>query len=75
MGPWLCLCPEVVHGPCGVTTSPTLLGLVLMWSQQSYQRFLKTVTYFESSQDRCLRDRPKGKSGVKMNQQTSYVLK
>ena len=28
--------PEVVQGPGGVTTSPTLLGHVLLWSQQNY---------------------------------------
>jgi len=28
--------PEVVQGPGGVTTSPTLLGHVLMWSQQNH---------------------------------------
>jgi len=26
----------------------TLLGPVLVWSQQNYQRLLKTVGYFES---------------------------
>jgi len=37
--------PEVVQGPGGVTTSPTLLGPALVWSQQNYTRLLKTVKY------------------------------
>jgi len=41
--------PEVVQGPGGVTTSPTLLGLVLVWSQQNYLRLLLTVRYFVST--------------------------
>jgi len=41
--------PEVVQGPGGVTTSPTLLGPVLVWSQQSYLKSLLTVRHFESS--------------------------
>jgi len=31
---------EVVQGPGGVTTFPTLLGPVLVWSQQNCLRFL-----------------------------------
>jgi len=41
-------CPEVVQGPGGVTTSPTLLGAVLVWSQWKYLKLLLTVSYFES---------------------------
>ena len=39
---------EVDQGPSGVITSPTLLGPVLVWSQQSCQRLLKTMKYFET---------------------------
>jgi len=46
---------EFVQGPGGVTTSPTLLGHVLVWSQQNYLRLLLTVRYFESSYDYCPR--------------------
>jgi len=41
--------PKVVQGPGGVTTSPTLLGAVLVWSQQNYLRLLLIVRYFGSS--------------------------
>ena len=40
---------EVVQGLDGVTTSPTLLGHVLVWSQQNYQRLLLTERYSKSS--------------------------
>ena len=40
--------PEVVQGPGVVTTFPTLLGHVLVWSQQNYLKCLWTVRYFES---------------------------
>jgi len=42
-------CPEVVHGPDEVTTFPTLLGPVLVWSQQNYLKFLLTVRGYEST--------------------------
>jgi len=41
--------PKFVQGPGGVTTSPTLLGPVLVWSQQNYSRLLLIVRYFGSS--------------------------
>ena len=41
--------PEFVHWPGGVTTSPTLLGPVLVWSEQNYLRLLLIVRYFGSS--------------------------
>jgi len=41
--------PEFVQGPDGVTTSPTLLGPVLVWSQQNYLKLLLIVRYFWSS--------------------------
>ena len=37
--------PAVFQGPGGVTTSQTLLGPVLVWSQQNYLRLLLTVRY------------------------------
>ena len=36
---------EVGKGPSGVTTSPTLLCLVLVWIQHNYQRLMKIVRY------------------------------
>jgi len=61
--------PEVVQGPDGVATFPTLLGPVLVWSQQNYLRFLKTVKGIPS----VLRAAApvtfsRGKAGVKMNE-------
>jgi len=40
---------DFVHGPGGVSKSPTLLGPVLVWSQRNYHRLLKTLRYFEAS--------------------------
>jgi len=45
---WNCL-QFVCQGPGGVTTSSTLLGPVLVWSQQNYLKFLLIVRYFGSS--------------------------
>jgi len=41
--------PDVVQGPVGLTTSSTLLGPVLVWSQHNYQKCLLIVRYFKSS--------------------------
>ena len=41
--------PEVVQGPGGVITYPTLLGPVLVWSQQNNLRLLLSVRYSKSS--------------------------
>jgi len=41
--------PEFAKGPGGVTTSPTLLGPILVWSQQNYLRLLLIVRYFGPS--------------------------
>ena len=46
--------PEVIQGLGGVTTSPTLLGLFLVLSQQNYLKSLLTVRYCKSS-DCCPR--------------------
>jgi len=35
--------PDVIQGPNGVTTSPTLLDPTLVWSQQNYVRLLLTA--------------------------------
>ena len=54
---------EVVQGPGGVITSPTLIGPVLVWSRQNYLRLLLTVRYFESS---CPATLPRGKPNMKI---------
>jgi len=41
--------PKFIQGPGDVTTSPTLLGRVLVWSQQNYLRLLLIVRYIGSS--------------------------
>jgi len=41
--------PEFDQGAGGVTTSPTLLGPVMAWSQQNYLRLLLILRCFESS--------------------------
>jgi len=59
---------EVNQRPGGVTTSPTLLGRVLVWSQRNNQKFLKTVRYFETSYRVDVPTTfPRGKMGTKIN--------
>ena len=41
--------PEVVQSLIGVTTCPTLLGPVLLWSQHKYVKLILTVRYSKSS--------------------------
>jgi len=41
--------PEIAQVLVGVTTSPTLLGPVLLWSQENYLKLLFTVWYSKSS--------------------------
>ena len=41
--------PDVVQGVGGMTTSPTLIGPDMVWSQQNYLRLLFVVRYFETS--------------------------
>ena len=63
--------PKFVQGQGGVTTSLTLLGPVLVWSQQNYLRFLLIAGYFGSSQGCSPRVSPEKKSGhenEKMNE-------
>ena len=62
--------PEVVQGAGGVTTSPTLLGPVLVWSQHNYQKLLLTVTWGISSPPGAAApaNLPRGKVGMKMNE-------
>ena len=55
--------PGVVQWTGGVTTSPTLLGHVLVWNQQNYLRLPLTVRYSESSQSCCSRNPTQSKSG------------
>ena len=45
--------PNVVQGPGGVTSSPTLLGPVLVWSQQNYLKLLLIVRFSKSSYGCC----------------------
>ena len=56
-------CSKFDQGPGGATTSPTLLGPVLVWSQQNYLRLLLIVRYFGSSWGCCLCDSPQWKPG------------
>jgi len=37
----------------GMITSPIWLGHVVVWSQQNYQRLLKTMRYFDTSCSCC----------------------
>jgi len=55
---------EVVQAPGGVTTSPTLLGPVLVWSHQNYLGLLLIVRFFRSSEG-CCRCVPQRKTGMK----------
>jgi len=50
-----------------MTTSPTLLGLVLVWSQQSYLRLLLIMRYYISSLPTAVTPAtlPRGKLGKK----------
>ena len=59
--------PEVVQGLVGVTTSPTLLGPVLLWSLQNYVKLLLTVRYSKATL-------PKGKAGIKMNEMNNIYV-
>jgi len=56
---------EVVQVAGYVTTSPTSLDPVLVWSQQNYLRLLLIVRYFGSSERCCP---PKGKAGTKISE-------
>jgi len=40
--------PEVGQEPSGVIISASVISPVLVWSQQNYEKLLKTVKYFES---------------------------
>jgi len=57
--------PEVVQAPGDVTKSPTLLGPVLVWSQQNYLRLQLIVRSFEGC---CPATLPKGTAGTKMSE-------
>jgi len=60
--------PEVVQGPGGVTTSLTVFGPVLVWSQQNYLKFLLIVRYFGLPRAAAPATLPKGKPGTAMNE-------
>ena len=61
--------PKVVQGPGGVTTSPTVLGPVLVWSQRNYLRLLLTLGYFKSSSKGCCpATLLRRKAGMKVNE-------
>jgi len=53
---------EVVQEPGGVTTCPTLVRPVIVWSQQYYLKLLLTVRYSEPFWVGCPRDPPWRKS-------------
>ena len=59
---------DVVQGLDGVTASPTLLGPVLVWSQQNYLKLLLTVRYSKFSMDVAPATFPRGEAGIKMNE-------
>ena len=52
----------------GVTTSPTCLGLALAWSQQNYQRLLKSVRASSPPSTASYAALPRGKAGLKMQE-------
>jgi len=54
---------EVVQGLVGVTASPSLLGHVLVWSQQNYLKLLLTARYSKFSCGCCPRNPPQSKIG------------
>ena len=59
--------PEVVQGPGGVITSPTLLGPVFLWSLQNYVKLMLTVRYSKATL-------PSGKAGMKMNEMNNIYV-
>jgi len=59
--------PDVVQGPGGVITSPTLLGSVLVLSQQKYLKLLLAHEISRVLLGLLPRDPPRGKVGRKMN--------
>jgi len=62
--------PKFVRVPGGVTTSPTLLGPVLVWSQQNYIRLLLIARYSGVVDSEVFRLSPKEKryENEKMNE-------
>ena len=65
---------EVVQGLGGVTTSPTLFGPVLVWSQQNYPKLLLTVRYSKSSLGCCPATLPRRKTGMKTNEMNNIYI-
>jgi len=57
-----------------VTTSPTLLGPVLVWSQQNYLILLLIMRYFVSSyRVAAPATIPREKEGMKMNKKMNWI--
>jgi len=67
--------PEFVQGPDAMTTSPTLLCPIPVWSQQNYLRLQLIVRYFESSYGCCPRDSPQRKTGHKNERMNEWARK
>ena len=68
--------PEVVQGPDEMHTSPTLLGPILVWSQQKNLRLPNTAVFFQSSQGYWPRGPPwrqSGRENEKINEKRSPV--
>jgi len=59
--------PNFVQGPGGVTTSPILLGPVLVWSQQNYLKLLLIVRYSGAPRAAAPATLTKEKPGTKMS--------
>jgi len=55
-----------------MNTSPTLIGIALVWSQQIYLKLLKTMRYFDPFLRFCPATLPRGISGMKINELMSY---
>ena len=68
--------PDVVQGLGGITASPTLLGPVLVRSQQqNYLRLLLTVRYFTFSYGCCRGNPiPRRKAGMEMNEMNNMYV-
>jgi len=64
---------DVVQGLDGVTASPTLLGPVLVWSQQNYLNLLLTMRYSKFFYGSCPTTFLRGEAGIKMNEMNIYI--
>jgi len=68
--------PEIFQGLGGMTLSSTLLGPVLVWSQQNYLKLLLTVRYSKTSYRTAVpASLPRGNAGMKVNEMNNiYVI-